>query len=850
MRFSRDCCAAYNYTTRKYDLDGATIWKADYFQRMPSVYATTTANCSYATTANLTATYSNGSSGVGATLESTANVVFAVDGFNPTVGQSILVKNQSTTFQNGIYTVTQVGSGASHWILTRRTDFDVVAEIIRGTVVYVTNGTTNAATYWVMSSTVTTVGTDAVTWESSVIFGTYGKNVRTQAVDNNYVFVGGSRCLDNAFHRWSVVAFDIDTGEVLWDYDLGADCRKILIDPDGNVVCMHDIGSQNFVTNGTTYLQEFTVLQPDGTLFGTSSFTQSTVPGAPTITARTHDFVINSDGDYHTTGAIAAGAGANSVLLYDGSTLNAFTPPNTIFRSITRIADNDYLGGYAATSSTGRIICLAKVTSQQAAATAGTDFDWYLPEVYYDNAIFALSNDAGPTTGAGTTQAGATALTANKDYTGLTGAAGSGFRLPWGATGDMIGLDRLNGTYTNTGCWLYPPTGGTIYRGSTVTRHKIFLSDAFLCIRPGSWVALGVTGQAFTDYNRICYWSADQIAINSADDIWFSQHGPIQSRLIKVNSSTYVPTVWKDMDSVNWLCLDSDDNVYAFGEKHGASSGPTVSKIDDSGEYVWGHRHSGCAAIYGKATLTLDETSGYGCIQMDPDGLHVICSGFDSEHAAKGPNDSRDDIDFVVDTAPAPTTGRTAVGTDTGVNPDYQVGFSGGACADGTWLVAIINDDSGGDATISGGSTWTRASGGEINVASHSCQLWYKRCGASEPSTYTVSSGGNGSACTLLEIFDADTTNPDDIQHSTNTATAPTATQSSTNALAVIVAADDTNFTAYTEPSGYTLMDGSSFQGTSAIAVKTLSGAGSVSPGNWTGVSGTTSFVWTLIFKP
>ena len=120
--------------------------------------------CQAATTGNLTAVYANGAAGVGATLtNSGAMAAFAVDGYSASSGDRILVKNQTTTFQNGIYTVTTVGSGAVNWVLTRATDYDQApAEIKPGTLVLVNVGTVNATTSWLETATVTTIGTDPI----------------------------------------------------------------------------------------------------------------------------------------------------------------------------------------------------------------------------------------------------------------------------------------------------------------------------------------------------------------------------------------------------------------------------------------------------------------------------------------------------------------------------------------------------------------------------------------------------------------------------------------------------------------------------------------------------------------
>lgn len=116
-----------------------------------------------ATTANLTATYANGTAGVGATLTNAgAQAAFAVDGYTASVNDRILIKNQTTQSDNGIYSVTTVGSGASNWVLTRTTDYDTIAEIIPGSMVPVINGTVNAGTFWTETNTVAIIGTDPI----------------------------------------------------------------------------------------------------------------------------------------------------------------------------------------------------------------------------------------------------------------------------------------------------------------------------------------------------------------------------------------------------------------------------------------------------------------------------------------------------------------------------------------------------------------------------------------------------------------------------------------------------------------------------------------------------------------
>ena len=93
-----------------------------------------------ATTGNLPGTYSNGAG----TITASSNGAIGIDGQNLSLNDRLLVKNQSNAFENGIYTVTTVGSGAAPFVITRSTDTDTAAEITGGTFVFVEQGSVNA----------------------------------------------------------------------------------------------------------------------------------------------------------------------------------------------------------------------------------------------------------------------------------------------------------------------------------------------------------------------------------------------------------------------------------------------------------------------------------------------------------------------------------------------------------------------------------------------------------------------------------------------------------------------------------------------------------------------------------
>jgi hypothetical protein len=122
-----------------------------------------------ATTANLNATYSNGSSGVGATLTNAGTqAAFSIDGVSPVLNARVLVKDQTTQTENGIYTLTTVGDGSTNWVLTRATDADnsPTGELRNGDELYCSGGTVNTGKSFINSTTVDpiVIGTTNITF--------------------------------------------------------------------------------------------------------------------------------------------------------------------------------------------------------------------------------------------------------------------------------------------------------------------------------------------------------------------------------------------------------------------------------------------------------------------------------------------------------------------------------------------------------------------------------------------------------------------------------------------------------------------------------------------------------------
>jgi hypothetical protein len=109
-----------------------------------------------------------------------------VDGVTLSLNDRILVTGQSTGSQNGIYTVSVVGTGSNGtWI--RSTDTNATGELDSGTIVMVTEGSAYADTSWKLTTNdPIVIGTTALTFEINTgnAFGTISAN-GTSVISNS-----------------------------------------------------------------------------------------------------------------------------------------------------------------------------------------------------------------------------------------------------------------------------------------------------------------------------------------------------------------------------------------------------------------------------------------------------------------------------------------------------------------------------------------------------------------------------------------------------------------------------------------------------------------------------------------
>lgn len=114
-------------------------------------------------------TYSNGASGIGATLTG-SGALPAINGISISIGERILVKNEGTctstqcdSIENGVYSLTS----NSPWVLTRTTDSDSTSEFYPQIVIPTQGTNTIRGKQWIQQAPDPVVGTDTIAYKKT-----------------------------------------------------------------------------------------------------------------------------------------------------------------------------------------------------------------------------------------------------------------------------------------------------------------------------------------------------------------------------------------------------------------------------------------------------------------------------------------------------------------------------------------------------------------------------------------------------------------------------------------------------------------------------------------------------------
>lgn len=202
--------------------------------------------CRLSSTTNVAYVYDNtGGDNSFGILTAPANGVGSIDGTTLVVDDRILIKDQSTLLQNGIYRVQDIGSAGTPYVLERAADFEpAVDPITGGKFTIITEGTINAANGFLLRSDVTTIGTNDVIWDQYTVQLTAGAglsqfggsyNVNTIGTTGN-IYVNGLDQIDIngslAISKGGTNATSYTAGRILAFNSGGTAFESTSIDPD------------------------------------------------------------------------------------------------------------------------------------------------------------------------------------------------------------------------------------------------------------------------------------------------------------------------------------------------------------------------------------------------------------------------------------------------------------------------------------------------------------------------------------------------------------------------------------------------------------------------------------------
>jgi hypothetical protein len=610
---------------------------------------------------NLNATYNNGTAGVGATLTNAGTqAALVIDGVTMVVNDRVLVYEQSDATQNGVYTVTNVGSGSTNWVLTRSTDTDSYApsdpnSFGKGDAFFVLEGAAGAGELYVMNTEGTiTFGTTNITFTQVASTAVYSAGngvtltgtVFTADAGTGVTVDGSGINIGQAVETNSDVTFNSVTaslsgnvtGNVTGDVTGNADTATALetarniggVSFDGtasiNLPGVNTTGNQNTTGNAATATAWATgrtisltgdvtgsVTGVDGT--GNASITTTIQPNSVALgTDTTGNYVATvTSGNYLTGGT--TGEGSTPTLNVDA------TPTNTASKVVARDASGNFsagtiTGALSGNATTASSLATARNIAVTGAVTGNANFDGS------GNISIATTATSDPTvtltgavTGSGTmTNLGnvsiATTATADPTLTLSGDASGS-------ATFTNLGNATLSVTVANDSHThsqliavddrdMKPNTSGV---GSGVKGIKAFFSSYG-----------GMTGTADTDYQDVLVLdtyndasggNANAITLDkssSAMRIWNAAQGATSwGTPQRVFADNYHPNAdkWTTARTLS-LSGDASGSVSWDGSANATLS---VTVADDSHNHVWGNIDG--ASIGSLVGPRFTTTSGY-----------------------------------------------------------------------------------------------------------------------------------------------------------------------------------------------------------------------------------------------
>jgi len=277
--------------------------------------------------------------------------LLTIDGHTLQAGERVLVKNQTTGADNGIYV-----AASGSW--SRADDFDGTPAVSAGAFTFVEYGTTQAATGWVLSTTGTiTIGTTALTFTQFSGSGAYSAGDALSLTGNEF---------DVKYDNSTV---GINGSNQLEVKDNGITSAKMA---DGSVeLNTATVTGTLAVSNGGTGASSAS----DNYVFAGPA---SGGPSAPSFRALVASDIPNHSTDKLTSGTLGVARGGTGAATFTAGILkadgtNAFTTSSTI--SLTSEVSGTLAvgnGGTGATTLTSNGVLLGSGTSAIAATSAGS----------------------------------------------------------------------------------------------------------------------------------------------------------------------------------------------------------------------------------------------------------------------------------------------------------------------------------------------------------------------------------------------------------------------------------------------------------------------------------------------
>lgn len=329
----------------------------------------------------------------------TANITLSgaqtIDGVSIVATDRVLVKNQSTTSQNGIYV-----AAASTW--SRATDADTAAELSINFYYFISSGTTLANTGWFIQTAPTALGTDPVVFSQFSAAQNYiaGSGLQLTGLTFN---VNPTQYLDNA-----TISYNSYLGNLLIKSDQISEVTT-------NAVAGINFNYDGY-SGGTTQFRNINVY--DGKTVLVASFTGSTkalavvgpVTGSNLSGTNTGDNAVNS---------LYSGLAAAKENVITATTSADYYRGDKTFQTLNKAAvglsnvENTALSTWAGTSSittlgtiTSGTVPVARVSGLGSLATQSGTFS---------------GSSSGTNTGDQTNISGNAATATNVAYSGLTG---------------------------------------------------------------------------------------------------------------------------------------------------------------------------------------------------------------------------------------------------------------------------------------------------------------------------------------------------------------------------------------------------------------------------------------------